>query len=426
LSLGVAYRFFLPLVFMTELNQISKTVIHAVLARTALPAVTLAAFNTAFVLYFMLASATELTVALTISYLKDKRMLRHLLSFLSIVLAIPMLLAQLVAWTPLGDWAYGQMFGLGEDATAQAKLCTFILSITMPMLLGRGVAFGLLMLNKQTALITVCTFVRLLSLGGSLLALPLFLENAALGAAALTICISSESILAMILAWPYYRDLPATGETPPTKRALWRFSWPLILNTSSELGVVFIINLFLGQLINPELALAAFGVVHGLVTFLFSPVRNLAQTAQTLTNGRRDAALLVEFNMHIVAFLCLLAIALFYTPLASVVLDGIMGLKGELRDYCVPALKIAFMIPMFWALSSLFRGMFSKARTTGTLAATGVLRLCAALLIGSITIFFGTANGAVVGLAAWIVSYVVEVGVLAWCLRAIRFDHVNT
>ena len=188
------------------------------------------------------------------------------------------------------------------------------------------------------------------------------------------------------------------------------------MNSSSELGVVFIINLFLGQLVDPELALAAFGVVHGLVTFLFSPVRNLAQTAQTLTNGRRDAALLVEFNMHIGAFFSILAIALFYTPLTSVVLDGIMGLKGELRDYCVPALKIAFMIPMFWALSSLFRGMFSKARTTGTRAA---------LLIGLITIFFGTANGAVVGLAAWIVSYVVEVGVLAWCLRAIRFDHVN-
>ena len=62
---------------------------------------------------------------------------------------------------------------------------------------------------------------------------------------------------------------------------------------------------------------------------------------------------------------------------------------------------------------------------TGTRAATCVLRLCAAVLIGLLSIFFGSANGAVVGLAAWIVSYVVEVGVLAWCLRAIRFDHVN-
>ena len=128
LSLGVAYRFFLPLVFMTELNQISKTVVRA---------------STAFVFYFTLASATELTVALTISYLKNKRALGRLLAFLCIVLGAPMLLAQLVAWTPVGDWVYGGMFGLGEEATAQAKLCTFILSITMPMLLGRGVAFGL-------------------------------------------------------------------------------------------------------------------------------------------------------------------------------------------------------------------------------------------------------------------------------------------
>ena len=45
IRIGGAYRFFLPLIFMTELNMISKSVIHAFLARADNPSVALAGFN---------------------------------------------------------------------------------------------------------------------------------------------------------------------------------------------------------------------------------------------------------------------------------------------------------------------------------------------------------------------------------------------
>ena len=55
----------------------------------------------------------------------------------------------------------------------------------------------------------------------------------------------------------------------------------------AELGSIFVINLFLGRLRTAELAIAAFGVAHGLVSLLMAPVRNLAQSAQTLVGGAR-------------------------------------------------------------------------------------------------------------------------------------------
>ena len=277
------------------------------------------------------------------------------------------------------------------------------------------------MVNKRTPLITLCTFVRLLSLGVAVMALPLFLENAALGAATLTVCIATESIFAMVVAWPYCRALPAsTGDELPTKRALWRFSWPMMLNNGSEMGVVFIINLFLGRLASPEVALAAFGVVHGLVSFLFSPMRNLAQTAQTLTGSRADAGVLVRFTLHLVLGFGLLALLLFYTPLATVVLDDIMGLDAQLRAYCEPAMRMAFAMALFWALSALFRGMLAGARSTGMLALTGGLRLGAAMLTGVAALAFGATNGAIVGLSAWMLSYAAETAVLGSKLKTMR------
>ena len=71
-TLGGAYRFFLPLILMTELNMISKSVINAALARTQDQNITLAAFHVAFTLYFALSSSTEVCSLLTLAYLKTK------------------------------------------------------------------------------------------------------------------------------------------------------------------------------------------------------------------------------------------------------------------------------------------------------------------------------------------------------------------
>src|SRR5262245_31938079 len=52
LRLRDCYWFFGPLVLMVELNMMSKSVIHAFLARTDSPSAALAAFNAAFTFYF--------------------------------------------------------------------------------------------------------------------------------------------------------------------------------------------------------------------------------------------------------------------------------------------------------------------------------------------------------------------------------------
>jgi hypothetical protein len=57
LRLRDCYWFFGPLVLMVELNMMSKSVIHAFLARTDNPSTALAAFNAAFTFYFAITAA---------------------------------------------------------------------------------------------------------------------------------------------------------------------------------------------------------------------------------------------------------------------------------------------------------------------------------------------------------------------------------
>ena len=112
---------------MTELNMISKSVINAALARSPDQNIVLAAFHIAFTLYFALSSSTEVCALLSVSYLKTRRALRHLLRFMVLIVTIPWIIAQALAWTTFGDWVYGGLFGASDEVVRQAKQATFFL-----------------------------------------------------------------------------------------------------------------------------------------------------------------------------------------------------------------------------------------------------------------------------------------------------------
>jgi hypothetical protein len=420
-TLGTAYRFFVPLIFMTELNMISKSVINAALARSPDQNVTLAAFHVAFTLYFALSSSTEVCAVLTLSFLKTRRALGRLARFMVVIVAVPWALAQVIAFTTLGDWAFGGLFGASDAVVMQAKSATFLLSLSAPILITRSICFGLILMHQRTIFITYATCIRLASLAVSLAFLPKFLAGAAVGAAALVICMALETVVALAFTQRIFRNLPqgteAGAEAPPTFCQQWRFSWPLMMNTAAEMGVVTVVSIFLGLTADPDLALAAYSIVYGLVSLLMSPMRNLVPTAQTLVKTIADRRPIFVFALHLIVFFGLLGFVLFHTPLENYVLFNAMGLKLELRDYCAPALQLAFLMSAAWAYSALFRGLLAGARNTTMLAVSGVSRVGVAALILSVSLLFVTANGAVIGLVAWMAGYVAEAGLLALQLR---------
>jgi hypothetical protein len=290
--------------------------------------------------------------------------------------------------------------------------------LSAPVLILRGIAFALLMTNRRTLFITGSTLVRLASLAVSLAVWPLLLQGAAIGAAALVTCMAMETVFAWIFAARHARALPARADRPPGNAALWGFSWPLILNQGSELGIVFTVNLFLGRLVQADLALAAFGVVHGLVGLLFSPMRNLLQTAQTLVVSRQDARMMLMFSLQLAGAFAVIALVLFNTPLRSWVLSGVMGLTPALAAYSAPGISIAFVMAVLWALSALSRGLLANQRRTRLLALTAGVRLAAVGATGTVIVLDPTVNGTVVGLAAWMLAYAFEVVVLGRRLLA--------
>ena len=144
LRLRDCYWFFGPLVLMVELNMMSKSVIHAFLARTDNPSAVLAAFNAAFTFYFAITATSEVTTVLCLSFLKSRANSLRLSTFAAIVLSLPITIALAVAFTPVGNMAFGSWFGLGSQAQLEARGAVGLLIVSAPFLIVRANAFALL------------------------------------------------------------------------------------------------------------------------------------------------------------------------------------------------------------------------------------------------------------------------------------------
>ncbi len=418
LSLKTIMLFFLPLIFMTEMIQISHSVTNAFLARLSAPLEVLAAFSIAFAFNILTGGVNMAGVQVGISFIADRNTFFKVFRFLGAAALAPFVLIEVVSLTPVGDLLFGNWMGASPEVVRQAKTSSAIMGLwTFPILI-RNQFYALAMIRRRTILITYATFVRLAALAGSLLFYSAWFEGAVVGAMATVSGMTVEAAYMALCARSCFLQLPErTGPAPPYSQ-LWKFSWPLMLTQMTENGVVFVTNLFLGRLTNPDLAIAAFGVVYGLARVILAPLRNLVNTAQALTKSRKDLKILFQFTLGLLLFYSALILVMFFTPLRSLILENLMGLTQELHRYCTPAVKLTLVVAVFWATAALLRGILSAMRKTGAIAATAFIRLFVISGIGSLSYFQADLNGAVLGVAAIAGAFGAETVVLG-----IRFRH---
>ncbi len=423
LTVRTAVLFFVPLILTTELHQLSHALVHAFLARLGDPTTTLAAFSIAFAFNTTFSGIISVGTQAGMSYITDKRSLWRIARFYFLVSLVPFVLIEAIALTSLGDWLFGRMMGASAEVTRLAKAAAAVMGLWIFPNQIRNLATALCMMHRRTMLISHSTIVRLVAQALMLMVLPLWMEGAIAGAASLIGCMTVEAIYMAWVSRPFYAELPATGGEQASYRQMWVFSWPLMITQITENGVTFVINFFLGRLANPDLALAAFGVVTALKSLVAAPLRNLVQTAQALVHSRHDMRMLLQFTHRLTLVYGVIVAGLFYTPLRDVILNGIMGLPPKLSSYATPGVQMILLVVIVWGYSSLFRGLLSAMRQTRAIAGSAVIRLLVVIAVGSVTLIAPQLNGAAVGVAAVGFAFLAEVLILGW--RLMRYSRTT-
>ena len=417
LTVRTAVLFFMPLILTTELHQVSHAMVHAFLARMGDPTTTLAAFSIAFAFNTTFSGIISVSTQAGMSYISDKRSLWRIARFYFLVSLAPFVLIESIALTSLGDWLFGTMMGASPEVTRLAKAAAAVMGLWIFPNQIRNLATALCMMHRRTMLISHATMLRLVSQALLLLVFSFWMEGAVAGAASLVGCMTVEALYILWVSRPFYAELSAKGGEQTSYRHMWGFSWPLMITQITENGVTFVINFFLGRLANPDLALAAFGVVTALKSLVASPLRNMVQTAQALVHNREDMRVMLRFAHRLTLVYAILVGCLFYTPLRDVILNGIMGLPAKLSIYATPGVQMILLVVIVWGYSSLFRGLLSAMRKTQIIAASALIRLLVVIAVGSVTLVAPNLNGAAIGVAAVGCAFLAEALILGWTVR---------
>jgi len=209
----------------------------------------------------------------------------------------------------------------------------------------------------------------------------------------------------------------------PSYLKLWRFSLPIMLMHGMEHGVGFALNFFLGRLPRPELALAAFGVMDGLVRVVLGPIRNLVHTTQAMVRSRADMRVLVAFSGQL-GLLFAGVMLLFNVELVRrALLEDVMGLPETMIAYVTPALAVSSLLAIAMVAASITRGLLIGSRNTGVIAAASVVRLLAVVIAAGLALSFGIENGATIGMAALVAAFGSEATLLG--VRLARLDRLT-
>ncbi len=188
---------------------------------------------------------------------------------------------------------------------------------------------------------------------------------------------------------------------------------------------MFVLNFFLGQLKDPDLAIASFGIVYGLVRLILAGPRNLVGTSQSLVHGRGDLRAMSQFTFGLILFYCGLIFVLFYTPLNEWILGVVMGLTAELSKYCKNALRLIFLIAIFWSTAATLRGTLSSIRKTFMIAVSAGVRLVVIAGIGFFAFLYPHLNGAVLGVFSFAGAFAAETILLGWYLWHQSRNHIT-
>lgn len=408
--------FFLPLIFMSELIQLSHAVTNAFLARLLAPKVMIAAFSIAFGMNLMAGGVTNAAIQIGICFITDQTSFRRLLRFCLIMVLLPFFLVEFVALTPFGDIVFGDWMGASSSVVGQARIASAIMGLWTFPILTRNLCYAMAMKKHRTILITYATAVRLVGLVGFLFLFSLWFDGAVVGAMATVCGMTVEAVYMLIATLPYFRKLEQKYDQPADFKDFWTFSWPLMLMQITENGVMFVVNFFLGQLANPDLAIASFGIVYGLARFILAGPRNLVQTSQTLVCSREDLKAMFHFTFGLILFYCGLIYVLFYTPMSEWLLGTVLGLTAELSAYCKNAVKLMFLIAIFWATAAMLRGILSSMRKTFVMAVSAGARLAVIAGIGLFAFFYSDLNGAVLGVFSFSGAFAAETILMGWYL----------
>ena len=415
-------RFLLPLVLTILIIEFGAQIINAGMARMPDATRILAAFGLAWGLVSVLSSPLAQLRYAGLVLVEDKRDFRQCLHYVGALALLMMAVQWLFGGTVLSLRLLEGLHSLDAD-TGQLVRTIMVWMLPMPLLRGiTQLGVGVLTRGKRTGHVTVASalsvaagFVTVLVLlqVEAVRAYPIWLPILVLFATMVTEC----AVIVWYLGRFFVHDLPdSLDRAPISYMAILRFTWPLALMNFMQEFSRPLINLFVVRGLHGAEAMAVLTVAYTLGQW---PYRWLNEMRALMPPFYQEVRAYRPFLRYayacgLVAFaICIL---LFWTPLRTVILEQLIGLKPALAELSRTPLQIFSFFPLVVLHRSYFHSIAFVERRTLPMAVTAPMRSGAVLAALLILPLFGI-QGAARGVAALLAGFSAETVTIWWLLQ---------
>ena len=425
LTVRRVFRFWLPLAATWLMMAVEGPFLAAVIARLAEPTYNLAAYGVAFSLALVVEAPVIMIMSAATALARDRVSYLRLRNFTHALNAGVTFMMVAALLPPVFSWLAHDLIGLPPEVAYRTHVALLIL-LPWPATIGlRRFYQGVLIRHGLTRRVAYGTIIRVGSMvtTAAVLAIDGRMEGAWVGAAALTVGVSSEAIASRVMAAASIKKLLASSAKSPgaamSYAGLTRFYYPLALTTLLSLGIHPVVTFFVGNSRASLESLAVLPVVGSLI-FIFRALGLAYQEVVIALIGdqhqgypalRRFAYLL---SAGVVAGLTIIA----WTPVAGVWFQRISGLSEELALFALTPTRILVVIPGLTALLSFQRAIMVVRNTTNAITWATIIEVVGVIAVLWIAISRLDAIGAVAAAAALLIG---RIGANTYLIPAMRF-----
>jgi hypothetical protein len=412
----------LPLAASIVMMVLEPSTINIALGRTADPELALAAYGVAFSLALLVEAPIIMLLDASVARSSNRTAFvvirRFTLGLGLIVTAIGLI----VSLTPLYSLIVEDLMNIPADVAARARPTTQILSFWSLPIAWRRAHQGVLIRAKRTAVITIATGVRLVSLAGGLFGGLLLMPDrgAIVAGLAMDLSVTIEALVITLATRPvlhsdsFQPDASEEEEPSLNLQSLWRFYRPLAVTTILRQSARPVLNVGIAAAEMARASLAAWPVTWGFTILIAGPAWSLQQLTTALAADEVAYRRVRIFALTLSAVFALLLGLVAFTPLYGLVMGGIYNLSPELQDLARPAVQWMVFYPLLMGAQSLLRGVMIRGGCTGAVRAAmtaNVLTLAGSILVG-ILVFSPT--GVVLAAIATLTGGLAELAWLRW------------
>ncbi|MFC2030537.1 hypothetical protein ACFLWA_07415 [Chloroflexota bacterium] len=408
----------LPLAASIVMMVLEPSTINVALSRTSSPELALAAFGVAFSLALLIEAPIIMLLDASVARSTDRAAFSMMRRF-SVVLGLAVTaLGLLISLTPLYGLIVEGLMNIPSDLAAVARPTAKVLSFWFLPIAWRRTHQGVLIRADHTAIITVATGVRLVTLAGGVVAgLLLFPDYGVVVAGlAMVVSVTVEAILITVASRPVIQsghfgpEAPSASQPALTMRGLWRFYRPLVVTTFLRQSTRPALNIGIAASQMPRASLAAWPVAWGAAILIAGPAWSLQQLTTALASDERAALRVRRFNLVVSALFTLVLGLVAFTPLYGLVMGGIYNLSANLQELARPALMLMAFLPLLMGTQAFYRGLLIRSGGTGIVRTAMIVNVGTVLVTMLVSVTLLSLSGVTLAALATMAGMVAELG----------------